>query len=237
MKSDLPKVATELLGKPLLVHVMENLYHAGLRRFCVIVGYKRELVQSIVPELPGAKIEFAIQEEQKGTAHAFLCARDAFHSFRGPVMVASGDMPALSADSFRLLLDAHTGSGNKMTVLSANLDDPTGYGRLVRDAGGQLIRIVEHKDASAEEHKIREVNTGTYVFESPEVFSLLTRIGSENAQNEYYLPDMIGLYVRQGEGVGSLMLENAEEAQGVNSPAELEILADILKKKEHAGAA
>ncbi|MCB1172900.1 MAG: NTP transferase domain-containing protein [Leptospiraceae bacterium] len=230
MKSDLPKVATELLGKPLLQHVLENLRAAGLRRFCIVVGYKREIVEALVPDWPDCKIEFAVQTEQLGTAHALACARPDLADFCGPLLVASGDMPALSPASFRALLDQHNQEGNSSTVLTAHLNDPTGYGRVVRDPGThQVLRIVEHKDADAEMHRIQEVNTGTYVFTSPAIFEDLKAIGSQNAQNEYYLPDIIALHNQKQLHCGAMMLANATEAHGINSTEELERLAAVLQ--------
>lgn len=230
MRSELPKVATNLLGKPLIAHVLENLYQAGLRRFCIVVGYKREVVKDIVSKFDGVEIQYAVQEEQNGTAHAFLSASQIVSDFTGPVLVASGDMPALQPSSFRQLIEQHIKLKNSVTVLSAHLDEPGSYGRLVRDDDGNLLKIVEQKDASADELQVQEVNTGTYVFESPQVFTDLTRIGSNNAQNEYYLPDMISLYQTEGKNVGSVKLDHSIEAQGVNSPEELSELSRTIKK-------
>lgn len=230
MRSQLPKVATELLGRPLLVHVLQNLYEAGVRRFVIVVGYKREVVQALIPELPGARFEFAFQAEQNGTAHAFLCAREQLKGYKGAVLVASGDMPALRAATLRTLIETHTKNNNRATVLSAIMPGPTGFGRLVRNAEGKLKQIIEEKDASAEIRQIDEVNTGTYVFEAPEIFEQLTRIGTENVQNEYYLPDVVELYSRANQNVDAMVLDDADEALGINSPEDLQKLATRLEQ-------
>ncbi len=224
MKSENPKVATLLAGKPLLVHVIEHLVSAGFRRLIFIVGYKQEVVREIVPEIDDVSMEFAVQAEQLGTGHAFQCSAEALSDYRGPVLVASGDMPMLKPESFGKLLSSHESANNAVTVLSAHLDEPTGYGRLVRDDDGRLTRIVEEKDADDDVRKIQEINTGTYIFQSPGIFDVLRRIGSNNAQNEYYLPDAVELYRNEGANVGSMILDNAVEARGVNSPDDLAAL-------------
>lgn len=224
MKSENPKVATILAGKPLLVHVIEHLVSAGFRRLIFIVGYKQEVVRSIVPDIDGVSAEFAVQEQQLGTGHAFLCSADALSDYSGPVLVASGDMPMVRSESFEKLLANHESAKNAVTVLSAQMDVPTGYGRLVRDSDGRLTRIVEEKDADDDIRKIQEINTGTYIFQSPGIFDVLRRIGSNNAQNEYDLPDAVELYRNEGANVGSMILDNAVEARGVNSPDDLAAL-------------
>ena len=232
MKSEKPKVAVELAGKPLLAHVLDHLYAAGFRKFSIIVGYKREQVQAIAEPFrsrPDVDLSFAIQEEQKGTAHAFLSAEGTLRDHVGPVMVASGDMPAIRPETYQALASFHATGANRATVLSAMLEDPTGYGRIVRDAAHKLSAIVEEKDASEQTRAIHEVNTGTYIFECPEVFSVLREVGSNNAQGEYYLPDVVALYRARGQGVNALSLDDSGEAQGVNSPVELNRLEERLK--------
>jgi UDP-N-acetylglucosamine pyrophosphorylase len=229
MKSELPKVAVPLQGKPMLLHVLENLVQSGVKRIVVVVGYKKEEVISLVPPYENVQIDFAHQEEQLGTAHAVLCAEEALKDFNGSVLVACGDMPLIRVETFQNLLNTHEASGNKATVLSAKLENPKGYGRLVRNKSGELIRIVEEKDADEETKKIQETNTGTYIFDAPEIFQILKNIGSENAQNEYYLPDAVEIFRSQGQNVGSLILDDAIEAMGANSKEDLEILEQKLK--------
>jgi UDP-N-acetylglucosamine pyrophosphorylase len=236
MKSDRPKVAVELAGHPLLVHVLDHLIAAGFRRLIFIVGYRqevvRELVENYVAALNGSggvQVEFAEQAEQLGTGHAFLCAADVLADYQGPILVASGDQPMIRSETFRELLEIHESGRHGATVLSAHLSQPTGYGRIVRDNAGQIQRIIEEKDATDEIRTIQEINTGTYIFEGPGIFALLRQIGSNNAQNEYYLPDALALSRAGGRTIGSLTLTDATEAQGVNSPVELNLLEEKLK--------
>ncbi|MCB1142250.1 MAG: NTP transferase domain-containing protein [Leptospiraceae bacterium] len=228
MKSDLPKVATLLNEKPLLLHVVETLESIGISRILVIIGYKKEIVMDLLKNKKG--IEFAEQKEQLGTGHAVLCAEDALKDFEGNLLVCCGDVPLIRSHSFQELLDYHSENQMNATVLSAKIENPKGYGRLVFQTSGKLDRIVEEKDASDEEKKIDIINTGTYVFSAPSVFSKLKSINSQNAQNEYYLPDLIGIY-NQGNGkTGTVVLKNHLESLGVNSPEDLLYLHDILEK-------
>ena len=235
MKSELPKVALPLAQKPMLIHVLEKLIQAGIKHITLVVGYKKEEIFKLVPEyLPdlkskGVLVEYVEQAEQKGTAHAVLMGRDALSSFQGLLLVTNGDMPLLQAKTFSGLLETHVREGFAATVLSSRLENPFGYGRLVRDENGNLERIVEEKDATDEIRKIQEVNSGTYVFESPGIFTDLTRIGSNNKQNEYYLPDIMSLLRGEGKAVGSLVMDNPDEALGANSKEDLTVLEEKFK--------
>ncbi len=221
MKSELPKVAVPLKGKAMILHVLESLVAAGVRRIVIVVGYRKEDVISLIPEFPGVSIGFVEQAEQLGTAHALLCAREALQQYRGPLVVACGDMPLIRPETFSALLDQHGEQGASATVLGAYLDDPTGYGRLVRDEEGNLLRIVEEKDATDEIRSINETNSGTYVFNAPDIFQALNKIDASNAQNEYYLPDAIEVFREEGRRVGSVMLDDPLEAMGANSREDL----------------
>lgn len=229
MNSELPKVVMPLGGKAMIVHVLGALRDAGITRATVVVGYRADVVQETIRSVEGIAVDYVMQTEQLGTGHAVLVTEEACRNFRGALLVTNGDMPMLRPETFRNLALAHTSRGAGATVLSAMADDPHGYGRLVRDASGQLTRIVEEKDADPETRKIREINTGTYVFQAPEIFSILRRVGTNNKQGEYYLPDAVALLRSEGASVDSLVLENATEAMGANSPEELERLESILK--------
>lgn len=232
MKSELPKVAVEVLGKPMLLHVLDRLVGSGLKRIILVVGYKRDVVQSLVPDYPGVSIQYVIQEEQNGTAHALMCAREALSGFSGTLLVACGDMPLIQQSTFQGLMDRHEAQDNKATVLSAHLEDPKGYGRLVRNEDGLLIRIVEEKDATDEIRKIQETNTGTYAFDAPEIFEVLSGIGTENAQKEYYLPDAVEIFRKQGASVNSLELEDPTEALGANSKEDVALIETKMEKAQ-----
>ena len=230
MQSELPKVAVELLGKPLLVHVLDALVKAGLKRIVIIVGYKQEIVKSITPSYPGVAIEFAEQKEQRGTADALLSARPSLADFSGQLLVTCGDMPAIRPATFQRLLTAGGVPGKEpyMALLSAKLSSPTGYGRIVRQADQQVEAIVEEKDASPEIRALDEVNAGTYVFPAPAIFALMEQIGSDNAQKEYYLTDTVALSRQAGHAVSAVLMEDALEVLGVNTIADLSSLAERL---------
>jgi UDP-N-acetylglucosamine pyrophosphorylase len=231
MRSDLPKVAVPLMGKAMILHVLESLVQARVRRVVIIVGYKKEEIISLIPEFPGVTIEYAEQKEQLGTAHALLCAKETLKGYQGPLVVACGDMPLIRSSTFASLLNLHEERGFSATVLSARQENPTGYGRLVRDEKGELERIVEEKDATDEIRTIQETNSGTYIFNAPDIFSVLSTIGSTNAQNEYYLPDAIEVFRKNGKGVGSLILEDPLEAMGANSKEDILMLEQKLSDR------
>ncbi len=231
MKSDLPKVAMPMAGKPMLSHVLSHLVQAGIQKFVIVVGYRKEDVISIarrdLAPSSGVKVEFAEQLEQKGTGHALLCAKSCLPAEKTTLLVTNGDMPMIRPSTFQKLIACHLEEENAATVFSAVMENPFGYGRLVRDTDGRLQKIVEEKDADDTTKRIREVNSGTYVFISPEIFSIIERIGTQNAQNEYYLPDAVSIYREEGRNVGSFTAANSWECLGANSP---EDLTDLERK-------
>ncbi len=229
MKTELPKVAVSLNGKPLLNHVIDHLREAGIEDVVVVVGYKKEDVQALCEGIP--KVRFAEQKEQLGTAHAVLSSESLVQGHNGPILVACGDVPMITGETFRSLISTHIQNGFSATLLSAKVGNPTGYGRIVRNASGEVIAIVEEKDADSEQKKIDEINTGTYVFSSENLFDSLRKIGNSNAQGEYYLPDLVELYKKEGKKLGAVVLKNSGESQGVNSPTDLENLTAILKSE------
>ncbi|MCE9501795.1 MAG: NTP transferase domain-containing protein [Leptospira sp.] len=228
MKSDLPKVAVQLNDKPLICHVVENLLKAGIQDIVVIVGYKKEEVISLCK--PYKSLRFVEQKEQLGTGHALLCAEDTLKNFNGTLIVACGDVPMISTATFQSLIDYHIKNNYEATVLSADLENPHGYGRIVRNHSGALVEIVEEKDADEETRKIREINTGTYCFNSPAVFLNLKKIGKDNAQGEYYLPDLIRISGKSAEKSGAMKLLNSIESSGINSIEDLEKLSYYIKE-------
>ena len=226
MKSELPKVATLLNGKPLILHVLDNLISSGIKDIYVVVGFKKEIVIEICK--PYSNIHFVEQTEQLGTGHALLCCEDSLKDFHGNLLVACGDVPLLTSSSFKNLASFHSSNHNSVTVLSAEIDIPKGYGRLIRNSSGSLMQIVEEKDATDEERKVKEINTGTYIFNSPEVFQNLKKVNTENAQGEYYLPDLVKIANSKNEKAGALVLSNHLESSGVNSPEDLARLESYI---------
>ncbi len=228
MKSDNPKVATLLNGKPLILHVVDTLLSIGIQEILVVVGFKKEVVIDILKDYP--HIKFVEQKEQLGTGHAVLTAETLLGGFIGEILVCCGDVPLISQKSFLKMIEEHTIHKNSVTVLSAKVDLPKGYGRMIRNSSGQLDQIVEEKDASEEQRLVNEINTGTYIFSSPSVFTHLKSINTKNAQNEYYLPDLVKIYNSKNARTDAILLENTLEGTGVNSPEDLAYLEELLSK-------
>ncbi len=225
MNSELPKVLHHLAGKPLVAHVIDNLKKSRIDDIILVVGYKGEDVQKKI----GDSVRYVWQKEQLGTGHAVLMADELLAGFKGQVLVACGDAPLISSESFQMLAEKMKEKDVKASVLTMILDKPQGYGRMVKDASGSLLRIVEEKDATDEERKITEVNTGTYVFDSEILFDGLKKIGNNNAQGEYYLPDIIGYIKSLGFKAVTCALKNPIEGSGINSKEELQRIEDLIK--------
>jgi UDP-N-acetylglucosamine diphosphorylase/glucosamine-1-phosphate N-acetyltransferase len=227
MQSDLPKVLQPFLNRPMILHVLDSLEKAGVSDICVIVGYRGELVVEAV----GNRAQTVWQREQLGTGHAVMQAEKAMAGFSGKVIVACGDVPLIRPETFRAMIEASGPDSARAVVLTMKLDNPTGYGRIVKDGAGNFLKIVEEKDAGAEERAIREVNTGTYVFDKRLLFDGLKRINTNNAQGEYYLPDALEHVVRSGFKVRTMLLNDPLEGRGVNTREELWRLEDYYRKK------
>lgn len=227
MKSDHPKVVTRLANKPLILHVLDHLQKAEVKDPVVVVGYKKEEVVNACSHHPG--VRFCEQKEQLGTGHAVLVCQEDLKHFSGTILVACGDAPMITAESFSSLIQLHREGGYAATLLSANMDNPTGYGRIIRNEDGSVARIVEEKDSNPEEKSVKEVNTGTYCFSSRYLWEGLSEIGNDNAQKEYYLPDLIKIFRQKGLPVGAMKLRNSIESYGINSPEDLEFLSKIIQ--------
>lgn len=227
MNSELPKVLHQLKGRPLVMHVIDNLKKAGSDDIIAIVGYKGELVSEAVK----GKAKIVWQREQLGTGHAVMQAEAEMKGREGTLIVACGDVPLIKPETFRLLLGAVEDKSVKASVLTMNLANPTGYGRIMKDPSGKFIRIIEEKDASDEEKKISEVNTGTYAFDAKYLFEGLKKIDTNNAQREYYLPDALRHIISAGYTVKTICLEDPIEGSGVNSPDELNALEKYLDSR------
>ena len=231
MKSALPKVLHRASDKTLLAHVLGAAASLGPRSIVVVVGHHADLVRAAVPEQPG--LSFALQEPQLGTGHALLQAEPCLRSATtGTLVLLSGDVPLLRGTTLCALRAHHERTGAAATVLTAVVDAPEGYGRIVRDAQG-IAAIVEHKDATPDERQIREINSGIYAFAIEPLFDALRRIGSANAQGEYYLPDLVKIYRARGLRVEAVPLDDPREIMGVNSRKELADVTAILNSAKH----
>ena len=230
MKSNKPKTLSPVLGKPMLLWVISAVRNAGIDDLCVVKGFKKEDVEEFLSTLD-FNVESVFQAERLGTGHAVMMAKDFLKSHDGNVVILNGDAPFMTAETIKNSLEQHTKSGCAATVISARVDDPHGYGRIVRDTDGSLKAIVEHKYADEETLKIDEVNSGGYWFDCQKLLSVLDRIKSDNAAGEYYLPDAIELLLKDGQKVGAYTAECSDAVLGANDPAQLEELNQIAIKK------
>ena len=218
MRSGQAKVLHRVAGRPLVEHVVRACAEAGAERQIVVIGHDREAVREA---LRGRPVEFVVQEEQRGTGHAAMMAEPLLRGVNGEVLVLCGDVPLIRPETLRSLGEAHRREGNAATVLTAFFDEPSGYGRIVKGPQGELLRIVEHRDAAPDEQTIREVNSGTYCFSIPAMFEALKEITPENSQREFYLTDVIALLRSRGMRVGAHAAGDPEEVSGVNTPQDL----------------
>lgn len=226
MKSAVPKVLHPAAGRSLIEHVLDTAAALSPASLILVLGHQAEDIRTALKGRAG--LQFALQEPQLGTGHALLQAEPALAEARGTVVLLSGDVPLLRADTLRALVRRHEEAGAALTVLTAVVPDPAGYGRIVRE-DGKIAAIVEHKDASDEQRRIREINSGIYAFDREPLFDALRQIGSANAQGEYYLPDLVRIYRDRGARVETLTLDDPRETTGVNSRKELAQVADLLR--------
>ncbi|WP_051266585.1 bifunctional UDP-N-acetylglucosamine diphosphorylase/glucosamine-1-phosphate N-acetyltransferase GlmU [Nakamurella lactea] len=233
MRSSLPKVLHPIAGKPLIWHAAAAAGALSPQHLVAVLGHGRDRVQEFLAaagDLPPVTI--AVQDEQLGTGHATSCALAALDAVpEGTVIVSYGDVPLLRAETLAALADEHQRSGNAVTVLTATVADPTGYGRIVRDESGALAGIVEQKDADAAQRAITEINSGVYAFDGAVLAEALPRVGSANSQGEQYLTDVVGLARGDGRRVGSLHADDPMETEGVNDRVQLAQLARVLNDR------
>jgi bifunctional UDP-N-acetylglucosamine pyrophosphorylase/glucosamine-1-phosphate N-acetyltransferase len=227
MKSAMAKVLHRAGELSLIDRVLRNAGALQPSTAVVVVGHQSEDVQQALGKRPG--LRFALQEPQLGTGHALLQAESHLREAQGTVVLLSGDVPLLRAATLRRLIEVHHARHAAATVLTAKVDNPHGYGRIVRD-GERLMAIVEEKDATADERRIREINSGVYAFDLEPLFGALKGLGASNAQGEYYLPDLIRIYRSRGLGVEAVVLDDAREILGVNSRRELADVSAILRQ-------
>jgi bifunctional UDP-N-acetylglucosamine pyrophosphorylase/glucosamine-1-phosphate N-acetyltransferase len=232
LKSQTPKVLHKLFGRSLIERVLRNIEGLGIRQVHLVIGHGREQVQAEVQQLDLSYAIFpVVQEPQMGTGHAVMQVKEAMSTpYDGAMLIATGDAPLLTPETFSRLIASHRQTGNAITLLVANLDVPTGYGRVVMD-GDRLVKVVEEKDTTFEEKLITTVNTGVYCIDWPKVSPLLDKLSANNAQKEFYLTDIIALAVEAGMPVGTARLLDAQEMIGVNSRADLALCYHLLNQK------
>lgn len=236
MKSDKPKTLSMVLDKPMLMWVISALRNAGVNDICVVKGYKKECIEEFLDEVnknSASVIESVYQAKRLGTGHAVMMAKDFLSKCDGNVVILNGDAPFMDSKTIVNALAQHN-NGYAATVISAKVGDPTGYGRIVRDADGGLEAIVEQKDADEETLKINEVNSGGFWFDAQQLLSVLDRITANNNAKEYYLPDAIKLLLADGKKVGAFTADCSDAVLGANDPAQLEELNEIAKAKGYS---
>jgi bifunctional UDP-N-acetylglucosamine pyrophosphorylase/glucosamine-1-phosphate N-acetyltransferase len=231
MESDLPKVVHKIDGVCLVDFVVTAARLAGVNRICLVVGYQADKVRA---EIGVDEVVFAVQEQQLGTGHAVMCARD-FLKDDGETMVLYGDTPLIRAETLMNLTRYHREMGNAVTVLSAIVTDPTGYGRIVRDDLGQFEKIVEQKDASEAEKRVCEINSGMYIFGNSLLKKALELLKPNNAQGEYYLTDTITILKDMGHRVDTFVLADPEDINGVNTKEQLAEVSRIIRQRKEVG--
>jgi UDP-N-acetylglucosamine pyrophosphorylase len=221
------KVMYEVLGKPMVHYVVDLAGMLKVSRVIVIVGYQRDTITQYLQN-SHPNVEIAVQAEQLGTGHAIMQAEATLKDFTGDVVVLSGDVPLLTADSMQELIDHHHQTAASATILTADFADPTGYGRIIRNSDGSVKRIVEHKDATEEERRVKEINSGIYVFNGQKLFDGLRHITQQNVQNEYYLTDVFEHFWKRQWKVSALKTLHVEEIIGVNTVNQLEEVKQVL---------
>ena len=228
MNSDLAKVLHPVHGYALVDHVLKAVRGAGVDRVVVVVGHQAARVEE---HLNTSGVSFALQAEQLGTGHAVQQAQDALADWNGEIVVLCGDTPLLTAETLSRLFQTHQDTKAAATVLTAKLDDPSGYGRVIRGADNAVLRIVEQKDATAKELSVHEINSGLYIFASADLWQALTKVNADNAQREYYLTDTLEILRKAGKRVSAYQCLDPREVLGVNNPDQLAEAEQVLAQR------
>ena len=228
MKSDLAKVLHPIRGKPMLWHVVALAEKIGSEKTVVVTGHQADLIKET---MKGRDLIYAHQAKQLGTAHAVLQADNALRDFAGDVLILCGDVPLLLPSTIEGLLETHWSSGAAITVMTALLDDPGSYGRIVKNREGEVLKIVEARDASTEEKKIKEINTGIYCAENAFLSEAVRKIGNKNAQGEYYFTDILEIARRENRKTGSFIIDDPTEAMGINTTDDLKVAEKIMRDR------
>lgn len=231
MKSARPKVLHQLAGRMLIEHVLHTAATLPSASTTLVVGHAADEVKAALAGWP--HLQYVTQSPQLGTGHALLQTEALLNSKKGTVLLLYGDVPLLTSGTLQRLLETHHTSHAAATVLTAELPDPYGYGRIIRDDAGKIERIVEERDASASQRQVREINSGIYAFSLSKLFESLHGLATDNAQGEYYLTDLIALYHQQKRRVAGLCLDHADELRGVNSRVELAEMAAIVRSRRN----
>lgn len=227
MKSNKSKLVHEIYGKPLVRRVVELAEKIGSSEIVAVVGHLREQVQAVL----GDSVKYAYQDELLGTGHAVMQARKYLEGKKGKVVILYGDVPIIRPETLQNLISKSIKNKEYATLLTAKYENPTGYGRIIRDEGGNIKAIVEEKDADDEQKKIKEINSGIYCFDIEELLKALRKVNNDNAQGEYYLTDVIKIMNDDGLKTGAVIVEDNTEILGVNDRSQLELLTRVLRMR------
>ena len=228
MKSDLAKVLHPILNRPLLAYVLDAAKAAGCEKLLTVVGHQADAVRK---KFAGQGVSFVLKEPQLGTGHAVAQAARFFAGYTGTVLILCGDVPLLKPETLLALVQTHHAQRADVTVMTVILEDPGHYGRVIKDQDGQVVKIVEARDATESEKAVREINTGIYCVQCPYLFEAVDAIGNVNAQKEYYLTDIIEISRCYGKKAVAFVASDPGEVMGINTPDELAVAAQILKHR------
>lgn len=227
MKSSLYKVLHPVCGKPMVDHVVGNMETLGAKEIVTVVGHGAEMVKDTL----GDRSTYVVQEEQLGTAHAVQQAERALEGREGTTIVICGDTPLITPATIEQLMQTHQEAGAKATILTAIVEDPTGYGRILRGSDDLVSGIVEQKDATPEQQNVKEINSGTYCFDNKALFEALKKVDNNNSQGEYYLTDVISILKEQGEAIAAFAAADADELLGVNDRVALSQAESYMRNR------
>ncbi len=233
MKSDLPKVLHEVCGRPMLSFVLNACRLAGADRLLVVIGHGREQVRESFQDADD--LTWVEQNEQRGTGHAVLCCRNALKGFSGHVLVVAGDMPLVRRETISNLLESREQSGDSLMLATTILDDPTGYGRIVRDAESRIVAIVEHRDCSEEQLRIHEVNPSYYCFDAAWMWKALEKVQPAESKGEHYVTDTVRILREMSRPVSAIACVPAEDATGINSRLDLAAVGRLMQDRIQLG--
>ena len=230
MKSNRAKVLHELGGSPLIAHVTRTARALDPQRIVVVIGHQAEEVERVVLDTVGEIASFVVQAKQRGTGDAVESARSVLESSDSLVLVLSGDVPMIKLETLQNFIEHHNSAGADCTVLSVRLENPTGYGRVIRDESGSFQKIVEQRDATEDERQVKEINSGIYCFDARDLFKALRKVEPANDQGEYYLTDVPAIILRDGGSVSVFLHNEAREVYGINSRAELAEFENLVRR-------
>jgi bifunctional UDP-N-acetylglucosamine pyrophosphorylase/glucosamine-1-phosphate N-acetyltransferase len=230
MNTQLPKVLHEVTGRPMLAYVLDACRRVGVDRIYAVVGFRAEQVQERFAE-ESSDIVWVHQPQQLGTAHAVMCCREHLQDFTGQTLVLCGDGPLIRAKTLQTLIEKHEAEQSAATLATAVLEDPAGYGRIIRDAYGNIQGIVEDSDCTPAQRAVREVNPSYYLFNNQVLFKALEKVKPDNVKQEYYLTDALSVMIASGHKVVAITAVRPEEAVGVNSRAQLSVASKIMQQR------